>query len=263
MKKTQEQKQMNINKRKTEFWHSRFLVQAQWTKTLRTYLLDKFWNGTNAKILDVGCGTGAIIPQLSDQPPSVYGIDLDEDFINFYQSNTNETFLTLGDGQKLPYKDNYFDIVYCHFLLLWVDKPENVVSEFVRVGRPGGNVFIFAEPDYGGRVDYPPELEALGEAQIKSLRLQGADPYLGRRLKEIAGVAGLKIIETGILGSEMGHLYDEETWASEWQMINYDLNTILPKDTIGNYKEIDQFAWKNGIRTLFIPTFYLSGKITT
>jgi hypothetical protein len=145
-------------------------------------------------------------------------------------------------------------------LLLWVDKPEIIITEFVRVSRPGGFVFIFAEPDYGGRIDYPPELEALGEAQIKSLRLQGADPSIGRRLKEIAGAAGLTIVETGVLSSEMGKLYDKEVWASEWQMINHDLKSVLPKRKIEKYKEIDQFAWRNGIRTLFVPTFYLSGK---
>jgi SAM-dependent methyltransferase len=61
-----------------------------------------------------------------------------------------------ADRHTLPFQP-VFDVTFCHFLLLWVSNPEKVVAEMGRVTRPGGSVRL-AEPDYGGRIDYPESL---------------------------------------------------------------------------------------------------------
>ncbi len=61
-------------------WHKRFLQQARWTKSLRDYLFDRAQLPTIAKILEIGCGTGAILSDLkglsSGGGPTLFGIDL-------------------------------------------------------------------------------------------------------------------------------------------------------------------------------------------
>jgi len=71
-----------------------------------------------------------------------------------------------------------------------------------RITRPGGAVLALAEPDYGGRIDYPIKLAQMGKWQIESLRLQGADPLMGRKLATIFNSAGFDSVETGVLGGQ-------------------------------------------------------------
>ena len=76
-----------------------------------------------------------------------------------------------------------FDICLCHFLLLWIANPLAALKEMRRIVKPGGWVLALAEPDYGSRIDFPPELEALGQAQSKALQSQCADVSVGRKLR--------------------------------------------------------------------------------
>ena len=89
----------------------------------------------------------------------------------------------LGDAHQLPLADGCFDVCLCHFLLLWVTDPIQVLQEMYRVTRSGGVVMALAEPDYGSRIDYPQELSLLGKWQMDSLEQQGADPFIGRKLR--------------------------------------------------------------------------------
>ena len=132
-----------------------------------------------------------------------------------------------------------------------------ILEEFKRVCKNGAKIVIFAEPDYGGRIDSPRELVNLGIAQTNSLKLQGADPSIGRNLPRLAHNAGLKILEFGVLGSQSSPVIDHDFLESEWEMLSHDLSGQLDKATLKEYQILDEKAWDNGTRVLFIPTFYL------
>ena len=144
-------------------WHQRFTQQAQWTRDLRAYLYQRVEIAQAQRVLEVGCGTGAILADLPAQIPLQVGLDVDRQNLHLAMRSTPGTGFTQGDGHALPYPDGCFDVTYCHFLLLWVADPAQVLREMVRVTRPGGAVLALAEPDYGGRVDYPEELAILGK----------------------------------------------------------------------------------------------------
>ncbi|NTW13004.1 MAG: hypothetical protein HGA30_06805, partial [Anaerolineales bacterium] len=57
-------------------WHTRYSQQAKWTRDLRDYIFGKIKLDNAHHVLEVGCGTGAI---LSELPPrlSIHGLDLD------------------------------------------------------------------------------------------------------------------------------------------------------------------------------------------
>ncbi|MCJ7717200.1 MAG: class I SAM-dependent methyltransferase [Anaerolineales bacterium] len=58
-------------------WHNRFQVQAQWTKALRLYFFNLVNHDQLDKILDIGCGTGVLLPDLQALTPAeIYGADL-------------------------------------------------------------------------------------------------------------------------------------------------------------------------------------------
>jgi ubiquinone/menaquinone biosynthesis C-methylase UbiE len=241
-------------------WHRRFRQQAEWTKGIRNYLFDKIHFDETKAILDVGCGTGAILTELPKNG-TVHGLDIDHDRLIYAQINHKNVPFICADAHQLPYPDNSFSIVLCHFLLLWVTSPELVIKEMIRVGKPGGFILMLAEPDYGGRIDFPESLQELGEIQAQSLQSQGADPNTGRKLAKWLYEAGLNVIELGVLGGQWQGKASSKTWNSEWKMLESDLENILPEDELKVYKEIDKAAWEDGSRVLFVPTFYAVGII--
>jgi ubiquinone/menaquinone biosynthesis C-methylase UbiE len=245
-------------------WHRRFLRQAIWTKQLRDYLFNQTGLASSTSILEVGCGTGAILLEMEARfPGNIFGADIDSSFLQQASHHTRRSFLVQSDARALPFPSNTFDLTICHFLLLWVKDPVHVVGEMKRLTRPGGYVLALAEPDYGGRIDYPFDLEDLGNLQQASLTRQGANPLLGRQLNDIFLQAGFSNARSGCLGGEWKLADSEMQGDSEWEMIEQDqmaLNGTLSQEKILSLKNLDQEARKKGTRVLFVPTFYALGK---
>lgn len=250
-------------------WHVRFSQQARWTQDLRNFLYTRAGLFKAERVLDVGCGTGALLPELiSGHQTSVIGLDINRSSLNYAQSTNSSAALIRGDAHNLPFADGSYDLTLCHFLLLWVSNPIRVLEEMVRLTRPGGAVLAMAEPDYGGRIDYPPELERLGDLQELSLRQQGADTRLGRRLAAMFNHVGLKSIEFGVLGGQWRISPANIDWQTEWDVLISDLESISPKEIglptqeeLEDLAIIDRHASQRGERILFVPTFYAWGKV--
>jgi hypothetical protein len=122
-------------------------------------------------------------------------------------------------------------------------------------------VLALAEPDYGGRIDYPPELAELGRLQVASLRQQGAEPELGRRLIGLFTNLGLESVEVGVLGAQWSGAISATEWESEWAVLRSDLGDSLPPSQLERLSQLDALAWQSGVRVLFVPTFYAWGKV--
>ena len=236
-------------------WHSRYLQQAEWTRDLRTYLFEQAGLKNARRVLEVGCGTGAILYDLVT-PASLHGLDLDPAALAECRVHASAASLTRSDAHFLPYPDQSFDIVYCHFLLLWVHDPLQVVREMARVGR---SVLALAEPDYSQRVDEPAALKSLGEWQTEALRRQGANPSFGAMLAETFYEAGIKLIETGPIQGQ-AVMRSVEDWENEWAVIEADLEGIIPGREIQKMKKLDEEARQQGKRTLQVPTYFAWGK---
>lgn len=244
-------------------WHQRYLQQAQWTRGLREYLFPKFNIMSRDRVLEIGCGTGAVTRELcSDHQGIVTGIDLDHARIQMAMRNASCGVFACGDGQQLPFASGTFDACLAHYLLLWVNRPLQAVEEMARVTKDGGKVLALAEPDYGGRIDFPPPLDTLRDAQISSLKQQGADPYLGRKLRSLFHRAGLENITTGVFDGRWQDASHQEDITREWQILADDLARVLPEAEIARLKDADLQARKDGHRVLYLPTFYAWGTIS-
>ncbi len=160
----------------------------------------------------------------------------------------------------LPFKDSRFDLTFCHFLLLWVLSPTQVLLEMRRVTKPGGMVAAFAEPDHEVRLDHPSELIELGKAQTTSLKKQGADTSSGRKLLKWFTDCGLDTIKVGILGWNKPDKFRKTDWEMEWRVLESDLGTeTINWKKLSELKNLDLKAWKRSERILFVPTFYAYG----
>ncbi|MFN8381006.1 MAG: class I SAM-dependent methyltransferase [Anaerolineales bacterium] len=236
-------------------WHKRYLLQAAWTRDLRNYLFEKAGIADARRVLEIGCGTGAILREIKS-PASLFGLDLESASLTECRIHAPAASLTRGDAHFLPYPDQSFDIVYCHFLLLWVSDPLQVLREMARVGR---TVLALAEPDYSQRIDKPRVLEELGKWQTNALIRQGANPSFGTKLAETFYQAGIQLVETGpIQSAEMKRSAEE--WENEWAVIQADLTGIVSGEDIQKMRVLDENARRNDERVLHVPTYFAWGK---
>jgi SAM-dependent methyltransferase len=246
-------------------WHTRYLQQAKWTRDLRTYLFEKAGledagrvHRTASLVLEVGCGTGAILSELPDHL-SLHGLDIDPAALDQCRVHAPAASLIRGNALQLPYSHETFDIVYCHFLLLWVKDPLQALLEMKRVAKPSAHIIAFAEPDYSARVDQPSEMVQLGGWQTESLKRQGADPGLGARLADLFFRAGIELLETGTI-QNAGHDPSPDEWEAEWAVIESDLAGQVADDDIHKMKILDQQARARGERKLYVPTYFAWGR---
>lgn len=241
-------------------WHRRYIQQAQWTRDLRAYLFKRAGLNDASRVLEVGCGTGAILSELPAHL-SLHGLDLNRAALAQCRIHASRADLVQGDALRLPYPNQCFDIVYCHFLLLWVSDPLQALLEMKRVAKAGAHILAFAEPDYTARRDEPRELIPLGQWQTESLKRQGADPSLGARLADLFFRAGIPIVETGPMQSA-GSDPPPEEWETEWAVIESDLAGFVPGADIQKMKQFDRQARLHGERVLHVPTYFAWGQVT-
>ena len=242
-------------------WHDRYVQQAGWTRDLRNYLFDKAGLKTARRVLEVGCGTGAILSEL-DSSASPHGLDLDAGALMDARVHAPAATLVRGDALSLPYADFTFDITFCHFLLLWVRDPLAAVREMARVTRRQGQGYVLAlaEPDHTTRVDKPHSLMQLGKWQTESLRKQGADVSFGARLADTFARAGIEIVETGSIQRSGNEALVSE-WEKEWAVIQADLAGVVAWEKIHKMKLIDEEARARGERMLHVPTYFVWGRV--
>jgi len=238
-------------------WHKRYLQQARWTRDLREYLFKRAGLNDQSRLLEVGCGTGAILSELPNSA-GLHGLDIDANALAQCRVHVPTAALVQGNALQLPYANEAFEIIYCHFLLLWVSDPLQALLEMKRVAQSGGHIIAFAEPDYTARIDQPPELAELGGWQTESLKRQGADPGLGGRLADLFFRAGIELIETGPIQSKYAEPSPEE-WETEWAVIESDLAGFIANHEIQRMKKLDQQARARGQRVFHIPTYFAWG----
>ena len=241
------------------FWAARFRQQVGWTNATRRYLFDRLNISPDASILEVGCGSGAVLDALqADGYTCLTGLDVD--WVGLRLAEPIRP-LVCGDGLHLPFAPGRFDAAVCHFLLMWVADPLVVLEEMARVTRTGGYAVILAEPDYAGRMDYPPPLEKLGHLQTEALQSQGANTFIGKQLKELLVLNGYTQVHTGLISTEWPPETDATERKLEWQVLEKDLAGRLPESELQQFQLADEQAWKTGTRILYVPIFYAWGQV--
>lgn len=98
-----------------------------------------------ADVLDVGCGTGAVIELLHGQHPEARctGLDLTPDMIAVAQAKrlANCSFV-VGDAENLPFASESFDAVLCSNSFHHYPNPAAFFAGAHRVLHPGGRLIL-------------------------------------------------------------------------------------------------------------------------
>ena len=113
------------------------------------YLWDsaEFKYHRNEKVLEVGIGMGTDLIEYSKNGSKVFGIDLGPDQIKlskemFETLNLPYEELKVASVENLPYKNNFFDLVYSFGVIHHTPNINKAVKEIYRVLKPGGRAII-------------------------------------------------------------------------------------------------------------------------
>ncbi len=103
-------------------------------------------SSTPLRVLDIGCGTGAMGILFAEMGHQVTGIDLSEKMMEKAREKAEERSLPLelraGDAEHLPFRDSSFDLVVMRHLLWTLPHPECALKDWHRVLTPGGRLLV-------------------------------------------------------------------------------------------------------------------------
>jgi demethylmenaquinone methyltransferase / 2-methoxy-6-polyprenyl-1,4-benzoquinol methylase len=108
---------------------------------------------SDAKVLDVGCGTGDLSIELFERAGAqVTGIDFCRPMLELAQAKAPHLRFVEGDALRLPFSDAAFDCVTVAFALRNLASVEQGLVELNRVLKPGGVVAVleFSQPTVPG-----------------------------------------------------------------------------------------------------------------
>lgn len=114
------------------------------------------------RILDVGCGTGRHLVELSRFPSHLVGLDMSRedlhtmwcffDLISRERPFLADVHMIEGAGEWLPFPDGQFDRVICTETLEHVPDDATVLRELLRVLHPDGVLAVSVPDEYSERL---------------------------------------------------------------------------------------------------------------
>ena len=135
------------------------------------------------RVLDLGCGTGALAACLLDAIPgcSLAGVDLSPRMVEVARARLRDRAeVLLGDAERLPFHDAAFDVVVCNDSFHHYPDPERAVFQAWRVLATGGALVL-------GDVWQPAPARALMNAWMPRSHEGDVRIYSEAELRDVLG----------------------------------------------------------------------------
>jgi SAM-dependent methyltransferase len=236
-------------------FHDHYCLQAKWLAPSRRYLFRKIGLARHERILDFGCGSGVIaeeIRAICGRP--VLGVDRDPAMAAFAQEKFPRNRFLVADEKELLRQGQSFDLIVLSFVLLWQAQPLLFLGKIKKLLSEKGTLLILAEPDYGGRIDFPEELHFLNEIFIGHVVSQKGDPYIGRKLKTLLKKSGWQA-EVGLASYLNFPIdYNPAVWENEWRF--WQELAHLPGQLLTKIQRLEKRAARLQTRMVLFPIFY-------
>lgn len=214
------------------------------------------------RLLDVGCGIGRHVLEMSHLPGHHVGIDWGREDLQraayWFSLMRSEgkaqgwAYFVQGDATRLPFPDEYFDRVICSEVLEHVSDDGVVLAELVRVLRRGGVLAISVPDEYTERLlwRYAPEYRTTPGGHVRIYRRKeiarlllasGARPFAVRLRHSLEAVRWLtEMLVDGELSSfaRRGNGPGPAAQAVRWLLdtpSHHNSALVTWFDTLGNY----------------------------
>lgn len=164
---------------------------------VKRHMLDVCLVRAGDHVLDVGCGLGHEARRLAQHvgpQGRVVGIDANPAMITEARRRAAVLDLPIsfdvGDAHQVGLPDGSFDLCRAERVLRYVDRPEAVLAQMVRLARPGGSVLVFDFDSDQTVVDAPDSVLVRRIADVLDAAVP--HPWIGRRLFGMFERAGLR-----------------------------------------------------------------------
>ena len=131
-----------------------YQLHAGWLQKARMRLAVDFLPNRVNRLLEIGYGSGILMPELDSHANQLYGIDphsLRHEVSERLRIHGVHPRLSTGTAEELPYENGYFDRIVAISSIEFVTDIEAACREMVRVLAPGGRLVVVM-PGCSGQV---------------------------------------------------------------------------------------------------------------
>jgi SAM-dependent methyltransferase len=192
--------------------YDRFM--GQYSSQLSAQLADLADIAAGQRVIDVGCGPGALTTELVQRlgANGVEAVDPSEQFAEAARERHAGVDVRLAPAEDLPFADDEFDAALAQLVVHFMADPVAGLAEMRRVTRPDGVVAASVWDVGGGRAPISPYWKAVRELDPN---LTGESDRAGTReghLAELFEAAGLRDVEQAELSATTEYQTFDEWW---------------------------------------------------
>jgi SAM-dependent methyltransferase len=162
------------------------------------------------RVLDVGCGPGALTAHLLSVGADVAAIDPSPPFIDAIRMRFPDVDVRRGSAEELPYDTSAFDAALAQLVVHFMTDPVLGLGQMARVTRPGGVIAACVwDGPTGALAPFWDAVHLIDPEVEDEALLSGA--HMGH-LTELFEAAGLRDVEEDAIAVDVGHPTFEEWW---------------------------------------------------
>ncbi len=218
-------------------------------------LIYSFCPSKDAKVLDVGCGTGIVTNHLATNYKDITGTDKDQAMVDLAKTGNKEVNFITSKTEKLPFEDGTFDLVTVAAAYHWFDY-DLAGKEIYRVLKPDGKLCVFWKYDRNKSTGYLPPFASENLKKFVSVVPKSNKEAISAGIFKRVGFSKVEEEEfdfddTYTKDEIQGYIQSHSTMnllTDEQKKEYIELNA----QTVDGHLENSQFIFKSGMMMYFI-----------
>jgi SAM-dependent methyltransferase len=185
-----------------------------WSSQLSPQLADLAGVRAGQRVVDVGCGPGALTAELVARigAEAVAAVDPSASFVTAARTRHPGVDVREAPAEDLPYPDDSFDAALAQLVVHFMANPVAGLREMARVTRRGGVVAACVWDFGGGRGPLGPFWEAVREMDPNAVDESDLAGARQGQLAELFEAAGLSRVEEATLVARRSYASFEDWW---------------------------------------------------
>jgi len=187
---------------------------GRWSRSLAPAFADAVGVRAGDRVLDVGCGTGALATELVERlgGAAVTAVDPSEPSVDACAQALPDADVRVAAAESLPFPDDSFDAAMCQLVLNFVPDAPAGVAEMRRVTRSGGTVAA-ATWDYRDGMTMLKAFWGAATAIDPAAPHEGGMPYCTlAELEALWADTGLEEVDGGALVVQRTYADFDDLW---------------------------------------------------